>query len=348
MSNINFPKNKCSISDDWNYKGMQVVYMENDFIRVGILAGRGSDIFEFTYKPRAVDFMCRLSKEIENPNLKFSQLRDTGNQLEDYYYGGWQEALPNSKPFHYRGASLGQHGEVSLIPWKHSIIKNDPDCVSLRLSVRPLRVPVYLEKTLTLTHDSAKLIVEEKLINESETELDLMWGHHIAFGLPFLEKGARLITNASKCSAEPLMPNPRIFEPSVEFDWPLAKNQEGEDLEADIIPKKSSAPYSELAYLSDFPKDAFYALWNEDEKLGFSVHWDAQVFKSLWFWQERYASQNAPWWGSAYAVGLEPWTAKWSDDPEASIRNGDWLKLKPHEICESKLEAGAIVEPYNP
>ncbi|UCH66288.1 MAG: hypothetical protein JSW63_03930, partial [Ignavibacterium sp.] len=179
-----FVKGKCCISDDWIYKGMRTIWMENDFIRIGILADRGSDIFEFSYKPLDVNFMLRLSKGILNPQMDFSQMRNTPNQFEDYYYGGWQEILPNTPSFNYRGALLGQHGEVSLTPWKYAIIENSTEKVSVKLWTTPLRVPVKIEKTLTVVVDQPTLFIEEKLSNASKTNLDIVWGHHIAFGLP--------------------------------------------------------------------------------------------------------------------------------------------------------------------
>lgn len=342
MDKISFPTNKCRISDDWAYKEMPVVYMENDFIKIGILVGRGSDIFEFSYKPRGIDLMLRLNKGIRNPNRDFSQIRDTPNQLEDYYYGGWQEALPNSPTFNYRGASLGQHGEVSLVPWKHAIVENSPSKVAVKLWVRPLRVPVYLEKTLSINNDNATLFIEERLVNESKTDLDIMWGHHIAFGLPFLKQGGEVITNATNFEAEPAMPDHRRFKGDYKGSWPLVKNINGEEDDASLIPAESGAAYSELAYLSGFPDKAFYGLWNANEELGFTAHWDASVFSHLWYWQERYATQDAPWWGSAYAVGLEPWTSKWTNDPEKAIANGEWLKLSAGQEKLSKMNAGII------
>lgn len=136
----------CSVTDDWSLKGMKVVYLENAFLRIGILADRGSDIFEFKYKPLDLDFLLRLDKGIQNPAQVFSQMRDTHNQSEDYYYGGWQEILPNSPSFNYRGASLGLHGEVSLIPWKYAIVKNTAEEVAVKFWTRPLRMPLLIEK----------------------------------------------------------------------------------------------------------------------------------------------------------------------------------------------------------
>ncbi|MCB0568924.1 MAG: DUF4432 family protein [Phaeodactylibacter sp.] len=338
-----FPVGRCSISDDWDYKDMKVIRMENDYLRIGILAGRGSDIFEFYYKPRSLDFMLRLQKGIINPQHHFPQLRDTPNQMEDYYYGGWQEALPNSPTFRYRGASLGQHGEVWMIPWKYAIIEDKPGLVAVKLWARPLRVPVLIEKTLSIVADEAALYIDEQLTNESGTHLDIMWGHHIAFGLPFLREGGRLITNARTMIAEPTVPAHRRFVPDIETNWPQAKNINGQWDDASYLPPEQESPYSDLAYLSGFDKKGYYTIRNEEKEVGFSVSWDASVFRYLWYWQERYATQDSPWWGNAYAIGLEPWTSRWRPDAGQAIADGEWLRLEAGEMREASLKAEVVV-----
>jgi hypothetical protein len=342
LPNPSFPTGISAISDDWTYRGMKVVWMENDYLRIGILAGRGGDIFEFRYKPKDVDFLLRLQKGILNPNVDFSQMRDTPNQFEDYYYGGWQEILPNSPGFRYRGASLGQHGEVSLTPWKHAILENTPEKVSVKLWARPLRMPILIEKTLTLKAGKATLYVDEKLTNESRTHLDIAWGHHIAFGLPFLQEGAKITTNARRFYADPVMPPNRRFQPGIEQDFPKIWSVNGLEDDASIVPPGSAAPYSDLAYLSGFDDTAFYSIKNEVKNVGFAVRWDAGIFKHVWYWTERYATQDAPWWGSVYAVALEPWTMRWRPDPEKAIADGEWLRLEAGEVIETGLEAAAF------
>jgi len=334
-----FPTGKCTISDEWTFKNMPVIWMENDFLRIGILAGRGSDIFEFRYKPKDVDFMLRLGKGILNPNQDFSQQRGTDNQFEDYYYGGWQEILPNSPAMHYRGAALGQHGEISLTPWKYAILENTPERVSVKLWTRPLRVPILIEKVLTLKAGKATLFIDEKLTNEARTHLDLVWGQHIAFGLPFLKEGAKIHTNARSFLAEPLMPPNRRFKPGIETEFPKALSINGREDDASTVHPESAAPYSDLAYLYDFEDKAYYALKNEEKNVGFALRWDARIFKCLWYWLERYGTQDAPWWGSAYAVALEPWTNRWRPNPQEGIDAGEWLRLEAGEVVTTSLEA---------
>ena len=336
----------CSISDDWALKGMKVVYLENAFLRIGILADRGSDIFEFKYKPLDLDFLLRLDKGIQNPAQVFSQMRDTHNQSEDYYYGGWQEILPNSPSFNYRGASLGLHGEVSLIPWKYAIVKDTPDEVAVKFWTRPLRMPLLIEKTLSLQKNSSQLIITEQLTNESGTELDVMWGHHIAFGLPFLKEGAKIETNAKTMEVHDDIAEPRRFKAGKTYNWPQAEDPTGKAFDASVIPNTDAPAYRDLSFLSNFKtanNKAHYTITNPDQKIAFSVSWDAQIFKCLWLWQERNASQDFPWWGKCYTVALEPWTSKYTNEPDKAIQNGEWLSIKAGEVISTSLLAGAIV-----
>ncbi|MCG2462781.1 DUF4432 family protein [Flavobacteriaceae bacterium F89] len=326
----------CTINGKWTYNRMKVVYMENEFLKIGILVGRGSDIFQFIYKPKGIDLLLRLDKDILNPQEIFSQQRDTKNQFEDYYYGGWQEILPNSPPLNYRGAQLGQHGEVSLIPWDFAILNQSIDEVSLKVWTRPLRYPILIEKTLTLKRGSPSLYIDETLTNESNTEQYLMWGHHIAFGLPFLKDGASIETSATRFMAEEKMPEHRIFKPNIAQDWPMVDTVASGRTDASKIVKASEGKYSDLAYLDDFKNQAYYKL--STNQMSFMISWDKSIFKSLWYWQERYATQDSPWWGKTFAVALEPWTNNWSEYPAKTDLENDWLKLEPGQVLKTSIK----------
>lgn len=335
-------KPNCYITDKWNYNGMQVVWLENDLLKIGILVGRGADVFEFRYKPKDINFLLRLPGDIKNPTKDFAQKRDTDSQMEDYYYGGWQDCLPNSAPLTYRGASYGQHGEVWGIPWSHSIIMDTPEKVVVKCWAQPMRTPLQIEKTFSLEFNSQSLTVSSKVTNEGNTHFDLMWGQHIAFGLPFLEHETIVEINAKHMVAESAMAEQRRFKPGVVTEWPMAIGADGSPDDASIIKPAGKQPYSDLAYLSGFDNNGSYKIMNQSRKIGFGLNWDAGLFKYVWYWHERYGTQDSPWWGKVYTVALEPWTSKWSDDPQAAIDRGDWLKLEAHESIETEIQAFAI------
>lgn len=336
------PKPGCSVTDRWTYNGMQVVWMESDLLKIGILVGRGADVFEFRYKLQDVNFLLRLPGDIKNPSQDFAQKRDTNSQMEDYYYGGWQDCLPNSAPFTYRGASYGQHGEVWGIPWSYSILADTPEKVIVKCWVKPMRTPLKIEKTFSLEINSQSLTVSSKVTNEGNTHFDLMWGQHIAFGLPFLENEILVEINAKNMVAEQSMPGHRRFKPGVETLWPEAITTNGSPDNASIILPAGEQPYSDLAYLSGFGNTGSYKIMNQSRKIGFGLKWDAELFKYVWYWHERFGTQDAPWWGNVYTVALEPWTSKWTDDPQAAIDRGEWLKLEAKESIETEIQAFAI------
>ena len=83
---------------------------------------------------------------------------------------------------------------------------------------------------------------------------------------------------------------------------------------------------------------------NTKKNVGFNVKWDSTIFKYLWYWQERYATQNAPWWGDAYAIALEPWTSMYKPDALSAIEKGEWLSIENGDEVSTKLSASVIIK----
>ena len=88
------PHDRCRISDDWTYKGMRTVILENELLRVVVITDKGSDIVEFRYKPTDTDFMLMLPQGVRNP-LHDTPSAHHKHSFLDYYSGGWNEVVPN-------------------------------------------------------------------------------------------------------------------------------------------------------------------------------------------------------------------------------------------------------------
>jgi hypothetical protein len=318
----------CRMYSGEPINGMIPIYLENEVVKVGVLPDRGGDLFEIIYKPKSVSVLLRLDKPISNPSKDFSQRRDTLNQFEDHYYGGWQSIFPNSAPMDYFGAKLGQHGEIWQLPWTIISQVQDEQYVSLKMQVHPLRLPFKVEKTITLTHLQAKVQVEEHIVNLGSRALPVMWGQHIAFGRDLLEAGADLETNATTFYAEPSMPANRWIQPGIDFKWPEGIGVHNQPISTRAIPAIEDKGWSELLYLSNWEGPGTYVVKVPNRGVGVRVNWPVDVFKCLWFWQERYGMKDYPWWGQVFAVGLEPWTTPWSSDPIAQIEAGEWLTIE--------------------
>ena len=175
----------CRVSDDWEYRGNKVAIIENEKIRVMVLVDKGADIYSFVHKSSDTDYMWRSVWGVRDTR-KF--LSTTGNNSwGDTYEGGWQTCAPTAgnKRKDYQGAPMGQHSEMSTMPWDSQIIEDDPEKCSIKFSVRTYRTPFFMEKTLSLSKNSPFLEIDYKLTNESMSESDCVWLEHIVLETPF-------------------------------------------------------------------------------------------------------------------------------------------------------------------
>jgi hypothetical protein len=322
---------------------MRTLILENELLRVTVLADRGSDIVEFRYKPLDLDFMYFAAIGVRNPARGIPSAF-TDLPFIDYYSGGWNDILPSGgPPVVYKGAVLGQHAEISLIPWEYAIDVDTPERVSVRLWTRPLRTPFFVEKTLTMEPGRAALMISERVTNEAGEPLHLMWGQHIAFGRPFLDEGAVIDAPARRFIAH--VPReglePRQFKPGSESDWPNAISPDDESVDASQVPAYGARRGQELAYLAEL-SDGWLAITNPARQVGFGLNFDRELFRYIWMYQQLGdVATGYPNWGRAHCVVLEPWTSFPGTGLNDVVANGTALALGAGERVETRYCAVA-------
>ncbi|GGV12956.1 hypothetical protein GCM10010182_36670 [Actinomadura cremea] len=323
--------------------GLRAVVLQNELLRVTVLAGKGGDVVEFLYKPRDMDFVWLSPDGLRDPRDVAGGAGDDVAAFLDGYEGGWQEVLPNGgAPSVYRGARLAQHGEVAGLPWDAEIVADDPQEVAVRLSVRARRLPLRVVKTFRLAAGEGELTVEEELANESDVALDVMWGHHIVFGAPFLKPGHRIrVPGGARVvpHGTPIGPDGRRVRAGGPYPWPHVPAEGGGTVDLSVVPARGEP--SEIVYLTDLGEGR-YEVVDPAGGPGLRVRWDASVLPHLWMWQELGATVDHPWWGRAYVVGLEPFAGHPTDGLAAAVENGTALKLGPRGVRRSWLRAGVI------
>jgi hypothetical protein len=318
---------------------MRVAFLENDAIRVGVLLDKGADIFEYNYKPRDLDFMWQSPIELRKPFVATSALPE--GAFHDYYYGGWQEVLPSagwaSEP--YQGTYQGLHGEVSLLPFEARIVEDEPDRVSLKTWVHTYRTPLRLEKTFSLERDKAALFIHERLENESVGEFAIMWGHHPAFGVPFLDENCVVRAPVKKVEIHKYHPN-GLWEPGGDYDFPMVPNRRTGKLQdiTRVLPKSTRSV--DVVFFKEL-SEGWYTLTNEKLEVGFGLAWDNRLFKYLWMWQVYGGHDDYPWYGRTYNCALEPFTSYPPAGIQNALKNGSALVMKPGEVIDTQLVAVA-------
>lgn len=339
MPSAQYRNYACRITDDLLYKGMRALFIENELLRIGILLDKGADLFQFVHKPSDTDFLWRSPQGLRRPDRFEATRASSAGAFLDSYHGGWQEILPGGGPVEYRGAELGLHGEVTHLGWEYDILVDTPECVKVKLSVDCVRMPLRLVRTMTLKIGSSTLFIDESLTNLSPEPLDFMWGHHPAFGEPFLKSGLRLIIPAGKAQVhEPKFAASGIMEPGVEFDWPVI---DVGDRKIDLSNTfGADAGFTELIYIKDLSA-GWYALLDVEKKLGIGLSWPKEIFPYLWFWLVYGRAPNYPWWDQVYCLALEPWTSI-PNNLDKAIAQGTQSHLEGGETLTISLTATAI------
>lgn len=332
-------KQGCRISLDYTYKGIRVAFLENEILRVGVLLDKGADIFEFTYKPHDLDFMWQSPIPMQRPFVATSALPE--GAFHDYFYGGWQEVLPSagwaSEP--YMGTYQGLHGEVSLLPFEATIVEDTPERVAVRTWVRTYRSPLTLERTMALKRDKAALFIKERLVNESEGEFAIMWGHHPSLGVPFLDENCVVQVPAKKVEVLAFHPN-GLWEPGGDYDFPMVLNRRTGKLQdiTRVLPRTTRSV--DVVFFKELT-EGWYTITNEKLQVAFGMAWDAKLFKYLWMWQVYGGHNDYPWYGRTYNCALEPFTSYPPAGVKNAINNGSALIMRPAQIIETELVAVA-------
>jgi hypothetical protein len=329
----------CRISLDYTYKGMRVAFLENEVLRVGILVDKGADIFEYTYKPRDLDFLWQSPIPMRPPFVATTALPE--GAFHDYYYGGWQEVLPSAgwAKDSYLGTYQGLHGEVSLLPFEAQVLEDTVERVSLRVQTRCYRSPLSLEREMSLQRGRPALRITERLINEAPVEFAVMWGHHPSFGAPFVDDSCVVQTPARIVRVLAYHSN-GLWEPGDAYTFPKVKNRRTgqlQDVTRVLPPDTRSVDVVSFWGLAE----GWYGLTNRRTRVGFGMAWDKTLFQCLWMWQVYGGHTDYPWYGRTYNCALEPFTSWPPAGVANAVQNGTALIMKPHQQIETALAAVA-------
>ena len=173
---------------DFTWQGYRCLSLENAVLRIVVCPDKGCDIVELTHKPSDTELLYQSPWGLGSPHDRHAPA--PGGPFRDRFAGGWFLMLPNGpEPCTYKGAEFGHHGEASQLAWSVAIADDRPERVEAVFRVRLRRLLLWVERRLSLAHDSDTLTIEETVRNEGGEPVDVLWGHHPCLGELFLETG---------------------------------------------------------------------------------------------------------------------------------------------------------------
>ncbi len=294
------------ISDKLKYRNWRVVVLENEYIRIVIIPEKGGDIVSFFNKKISCE--CLLNQIREFPDSTY----DPNCSTKEFQGGNciWPEMFPVASAYgDYFGIAQPFHGEAHMLPWRYDIIKDEPDEVVVRLTVNMQLTPFTLVRTMSLQAGQQRVKFDEKIMNNSEISLPIIWGHHPTFGKPFLSEDCRIYLPEGKF---------------LDGDTSMLKIQpEGSGIE-------------NMFYLLDF-NAGWYGIYNHRLKFGFGMRWDKSIFRVIWLWQSFNSGKDAPFFGRRYTAAIEPVSSlpQTAQEPKEPMP----LIIKPNQTIETSLEA---------
>lgn len=322
-------------------KDLEVLRIENDLVALTVLPEKGADLYEWIHKPSGIDVLWKSPWGLRRHRGNPATSTNTASAWIEAYEGGWQVLFPSGGgPSAYKGVELNFHGEASVSAWDVEEFGAASDGAAIRLSNRLARSPFRITREIHLGPTDAHFRLRETITNEGREPMDYMWGHHPAFGAPFISGSCRIDTNASFITADDLNDGPgNPMDAGATFPWPVAKREEtSSDLSA--VPG-GEAGRATLGYLHDFTDDtAWYGITNSSMGLGAGLAWQRSDFPCAWFWQEFHATPGFPWYKGVYVMAIEPNTSFPGQGlVTMSEKTGMQRELQPGASANAELRA---------
>lgn len=300
---------RCVVREVTLAHGLKGIRLSNPAVSVTVIPDKGADIYALVHRATGLDVLWKSPQGLRAPGQgRFAP--DSATAWLEMYEGGWQEILPNGgDACQHNGVELSFHGESTTLPWQYDILSAEGDQIAVEFSVRLYRSPFAIRRRMSLNAEQPALFIDETVTNWGADAAALMWGHHPAFGAPFLSADTRL-----SCSARSVLvddsydPSHNRYVPGSQSLWPYVCGKDGSVDDLSVLPG-ADVQRDSLIYLLDTGESPWYALTNPVQRVGVGITWTQEVFRCLWLWQEVHATRGFPWYGQAYTVAVEPWSS---------------------------------------
>lgn len=310
----------CSITDEWTYRGMRTVILENEYIRATVLVDFGAKIHEFIFKPSNRDFMYHHPRvECRTPVF--------GVNVDNWWTGGLDEAIPTGHPCIYKGEEYPFLGEAWSLPWEYEIQQRHQDEVVVHLR-RPLIIsPLIVERWISLRQGEAMLRFRHKITNVGYTAVEFLWGLHPGFAI---NSDCRIDLPAGEMFVQESVPNDRLGSAGTRYHWPDAVDRNGNRIDMRIIPS-AAAGTMDFHYAIEL-NQGWLAITDARQKEGTALIFTKEIFSCAWLWLV-YGG-----WRGIYTAAIEAWTGYPAKLSEA-VASGKYSRLEAGKTleCESML-----------
>jgi len=279
--------------------GWQIVALRSACAEAEVLPGKGGDILSFRRLADGLDLLWTSPWGLRARGA-LSAASDSEGRLMEAYPGGWQTVFPNGGDAAVaQNTTWGMHGEAWLAPFRWQRVADS----AIEMTADLVHSPFRVIKQVTL--EGVTVAVTETITNHGGHPVEVMWGHHPAFGAPLIDEGTIVDCAAGTVIADDLAPEGLTdVRPGASGRWPGIGGFPGGTADLRHMPGPGSR-LSRMLYLSDFTR-GLVRISNQRLGLGARLEWDAVALPHAWYWLEAHGTAGFPWFQRAYVLGIEP------------------------------------------
>ena len=290
-----------------DYEGLAAIVMEDECLRAVVIPGWGGKIASLYDLRHDREWLHR------NPHLPYRLPAYGDNYVRDFDAGGFDECFPNISAGDYpvtpwQDTPLPDHGEVWSLPWQVS-----EDDEELHLAVSGVRLPYWLEKTLTL--DDGCLRCDYRLANPTSFPMAFVWSSHPTFAV---QPGLRLHLPATSVQVEgALGPFPARAGETVA--WPVVGG-----VDRSILPPRDAGTATKLFAMK--LDGGRVALEEPESGARIALHFDPELIPNVGLWMNFGGWAGIPDVPNYYNLAIEPCIGA-ADSVTDAMHNGTagWL-----------------------
>ncbi len=309
---------ECRLSTDWEYRGLKTVILENQYVRASFLMDHGAKLHEFIYKPSDRDFLYH------NPRLA-PRTPVYGANVDDWWSGGMDVAIPTGHICQYRGDNLPYLGEVWSQTWSWEVTSNDKNHVAIHSWCPTIISPFLVERWDSLYAGERVLQQRYKVTHTGFTAYPFIWGIHPGFNI---SPNHRIDLPAKKMFIEESLPNDRLGKRGALYTWPFAVDRENNQVDMRrVLPPE--AGICEFHYAVEL-EAGWLALTDTKMKEGIALVFPSEIFSVVWLWLV-YGG-----WRDIYTAAIEAWTG-YPAKLTSALTEGRYTSLNPGESLECNV-----------
>lgn len=303
---------------DWQYRGLQVVRLENEWISVDVLPELGAKVWNLVHKPSGRNLLWH------NPHLPPAR-QSFGARFDDAWSGGWDELIPTDVPTPVAyGDTLPDHGEVWSQASEWSVLEDSEDCARVSFVNFGRVWPTRFEKTITLRPGEPFFRLKYRYTNLAPAPFDFLWNIHPALAI---SPSTRLDLPARRGLTDPWSAD--LCEGWTEYEWPYLANRAGQTVDLRQVPPPGNL--ADFHYLPDVAA-GWYAVTDTRAKIGFGMAFPTAVFPHLWLFRALGG------WRGLYTLIVEV-SNGYPNQLEEARRQGHCGHLGPGETLEAEVTA---------